>query len=289
MKIRRLWLIVFAVATVASPASAQLFASRGSAIASGHVHINTADAAEQKRFWHVLGGETVQFYDMEVIQFPNLVILFNDQKPTGGTRGSSLNHIGFEVPDVRETVRKIKAAGYQIVTQTEVSGGRAKGEIFHSASQNVDLAFLLGPEDMKVEVMESRKLDRPVIAHHFHVAAPDVEAVRDWYVKTFGARPDRRGAFEEALLPGIRVTLLQADKVAGTKGRVIDHIGFEVNGIKQLCDELKKQGVELDPPYNPIPRTRSATAYLHDPVGTYIELTEGLDQIGGMGRGAKLE
>ena len=124
MKIRRHLLTIPVVALMASPASAQLFASRGSAIASGHVHINSADPAEQKRFWQLLGGKVVEFYDGELIQFPNLVITIDEKKPTGGTRGSSVNHIGCEVPDVRETVGKVKAAGYAPHSHADYEPGK---------------------------------------------------------------------------------------------------------------------------------------------------------------------
>lgn len=282
-------LFVAIVAALSSvPAPAQLFASRHAAIASGHVHINTADFDEQKRFWHMLGGQTAHLHGTELIQFPDLLILFNHQKPTGGTRGSSVNHIGFEVRDVRETVRRAKAAGYEIVTQQEVSGGQAKGEIFHSVGQDVYLAFLMGPEGLKVELMGNPKLEQPIIAHHFHLAAPDVYAVRDWYVSTFGFTPETRGKFEESRLPGIRVSMLQEESVTGTSGRVIDHIGFEGNGVRHLCEVLSKRGAKLTKPYTLSPKLKTASAFLQDPVGTTIELTEGLKQVGGIGPGAPL-
>ena len=276
-------------ALVSIPAQGQLFASRDAAIASGHIHINTGDVAEQMRFWQTLGGERAQFHGLEIIQFPDLLILFTNKKPTGGTRGSSMNHIGFEVRDVRGTVQKAKAAGYEVVTQTEVSGGRAKGEIFHSVGQNVYLAFLLGPEGLKVELMGNPHADKAIAAHHFHLAAPDVAAVRDWYAKTFGFAPGQRGVFEETRLPGIRVSLQQEDGVAPTAGRVIDHIGFEVKGIKSLCDVLVNRGAVLTRPYTPLQKLGSAVAFLRDPVGTDVELTEGLRQVGEIGPAAPLE
>lgn len=269
-----LWTLPLLAAMLTPPAAAQLTASRTAPIASGHVHINTADVAEQKRFWQMLGGKVVRWKGEELMQFPDLLILFNKQKPTGGTRGSSVNHIGFEVPDVRETVRKAKAAGYAIVTQTEVSKGQAKEEIFYSKAVDVYLAFLMGPEGLKVEIIGNPKLDKPIVAHHFHLAAPDVVDVRDWYVRTFDFTPNKRGAFEESIAPGVRVSMIEEAGIVGTKGRVIDHIGFEVTGLSSLCDRLKTAAPSADP------KIGASSAFLQDPVGTRIELTEGLKKVG---------
>jgi catechol 2,3-dioxygenase-like lactoylglutathione lyase family enzyme len=58
---------------------------------------------------------------------------------------------------------------------------------------------------------------------------------------------------------------------------MLDHIGFEVINLKAFCGKLEANGVKLDAPY----RTHAdgvATAWLTDPWGTSIELTEGLRQ-----------
>ena len=43
--------------------------------------------------------------------------------PGGPTKGSSLNHIGFSVPNLRQVVDKIKANGYRMVTAEEAPAG----------------------------------------------------------------------------------------------------------------------------------------------------------------------
>lgn len=64
--------------------------------------------------------------------------------------------------------------------------------------------------------------------------------------------------------------------IVGTKGRVIDHIGFEVENLEAFCKQLEAKGIKLDVPYRKIPNLGIAVAFLTDPQGTYIELTEGL-------------
>jgi catechol 2,3-dioxygenase-like lactoylglutathione lyase family enzyme len=62
----------------------------------------------------------------------------------------------------------------------------------------------------------------------------------------------------------------------GTKGRSIDRIGFEVKGLAAFCKKLEAQGVKLDQPYGPVRGTKLKSAFITDPVGTRIELTEGM-------------
>ncbi len=79
-------------------------------------------------------------------------------------------------------------------------------------------------------------------------------------------------------MPGININFSSAERPAvPTKGRMLDHIGFEVINLKAFCGKLEANGVKLDAPY----RTHAdgvATAWLTDPWGTSIELTEGLRQ-----------
>jgi hypothetical protein len=64
----------------------------------------------------------------------------------------------------------------------------------------------------------------------------------------------------------------------GTKGRTLDHIGFEVRNLEAFCKSLEASGVKLDSPYRKIPNLGIAVAFLTDPQGVYIELSEGLDK-----------
>jgi predicted enzyme related to lactoylglutathione lyase len=103
--------------------------------------------------------------------------------------------------------------------------------------------------------------------------------MQSWYVKTFGAKPvEARGSNTAAELPGVNLTFSKDEmNVAGTKGRSLDHIGFEVKNLQAYCKKLEAAGVKLDQPYHQIPNSKVWVAYVTDPAGTYIELTEGLD------------
>jgi hypothetical protein len=51
-----------------------------------------------------------------------------------------------------------------------------------------------------------------------------------------------------------------------------------VKNLEAFCKKLEANGVKLDVPYKKIPAAGISLAFLTDPFGTYIELTEGLDQ-----------
>ena len=63
---------------------------------------------------------------------------------------------------------------------------------------------------------------------------------------------------------------------APTKGRSFDHIGFEVKNLEAFCKKLEADGVKFEMPYRDMPALGLKIAFLVDPEGTRIELTEGL-------------
>jgi catechol 2,3-dioxygenase-like lactoylglutathione lyase family enzyme len=114
---------------------------------------------------------------------------------------------------------------------------------------------------------------------HVHLAGPKVEEMQAWYAKTFNAKAGKRGAFLAAELPGVALTFLPTtEPVAGTRGRALDHIGFEVKNLEAFCKNLEAQGVKFDRAYGKAGALPLMIAFFTDPFGTYIELTEGLDK-----------
>lgn len=84
-----------------------------------------------------------------------------------------------------------------------------------------------------------------------------------------GAERGMRGSFQEAELPGVNLTFsLSAETPAGTRGTVLDHIGFEVDGLDAFCRELEARGVVFDRPYAEISALRLGVAFFTDPFGT---------------------
>jgi catechol 2,3-dioxygenase-like lactoylglutathione lyase family enzyme len=131
-----------------------------------------------------------------------------------------------------------------------------------------------------VELVENKAATSPAAMHHIHFATQQVDDMKAWYVKVFGAKPGMRGSFQAADLPGVNLTYSPSpDAVAGTQGRSLDHIGFEVKNLEAFCKTLEAMGIKLERPYTQVAALGIAIAFIRDPWGTYIELTEGLDKV----------
>jgi len=142
-------------------------------------------------------------------------------------------------------------------------------------------ALLTSPEGVTIELRGGAESQEAVRMERldFRTVAP-VET-RDWYVKTFGAESGAlAGATPQiyiAQLPGLTMYFAKADAApAGTRGRGLDHIGFEVKNLEEFCKKLEAAGQKFDRPYGRLPNSTTAIAFLTDPWGTYIELTENL-------------
>jgi catechol 2,3-dioxygenase-like lactoylglutathione lyase family enzyme len=280
-------LVVLAVLVLAPapPASAQLLAAKDGPIVYGHHHLVVSSVADQKKFWvDALGGVPLSIANREIVKFPNALMFLTAGMPSGGSRGSTVNHIGFSVPNLRQTVDKLKAAGYKMVTATEAPAAvKVQDDIGLTSGGDVSgIAYVIGPDDIKVEIVERKMQTMPIVSHHVHFFSQKPEEVQAWYVKTFGskARAAATNGIIGSDLPGIGLSVSNSPApVVGTRGRVIDHIGFEVKGLEAFVKKLEAQGIKLDRPYTPVPALGISIAFITDPWGTYIELTEGLDKI----------
>jgi catechol 2,3-dioxygenase-like lactoylglutathione lyase family enzyme len=271
------------LSAVTSTASAQLVAAKDGPIVYGHHHVNATNLEEHKKFWSTLGGTVVKIgtNQVEVLMFPNVLVFMRAQAPTGPTKGTTMNHIGFAVPNIRQMVDKVKAAGYPIVTREELPADQeVKDGLAFIANQKTSIAYTMGPDNNKVEFVENKALTMPIALHHIHFAGQHVDEMKAWYVKVFGAKPGVRGSFQAADLPGVNLTFSpSAEPVVGTQGRALDHIGFEVKELEAFCKKLEAMGIKLERPYTKVPALGIAIAFIKDPWGTYIELTEGLDKV----------
>src|ERR1700675_2671764 len=118
-------LLDLSLIAIAGPASAQLLVAKDGPVVYGHHHLNTTNMAAQKKFFvDSLGGTVVKFgaNQQEIVKFPNVLIFFRPmQAPTGGSIGTTVNHIGFSVPDLRPVIDKIKTNGFRMITRSEVA------------------------------------------------------------------------------------------------------------------------------------------------------------------------
>jgi catechol 2,3-dioxygenase-like lactoylglutathione lyase family enzyme len=229
-------------------------------VSIGHVHVNARDLEAQQRFWPQLGGTLVHNEKIQMVQFPGMFINLRTQAPTGGTVGSTVNHIGFHVKDLAYWVPKWETAGLKV-----------------EAGANPKQKFLTAPDDIRVEIIEDSTIATPVAMHHIHMYVPDPLATQAWYIKNFGGTAGKRGQYDTVNVPGTELTLAKSEPQAPTKGRAIDHIGFEIKNLDQFVKNLEANGIHTDAPIRTSGNaSKLRLAYIVDPWGTNIELTEGL-------------
>jgi catechol 2,3-dioxygenase-like lactoylglutathione lyase family enzyme len=199
-----------------------------------------------------------------MLKFPGVFIVVQKARttPTEGSDGSTVNHFGFLVKNYDDIKAKLSGAGLSFSMDRP---------------ENRKLIAVF-PEKVRVEFIEDTTLKTPLAFHHIHLAAMDPESLRQWYVKTFGGTAGKRDTFVSAFFPGGEVDVIKSPTApAPTKGRSLDHIGFEVKDLESFCKKLEADGVPFDMTFREMPQLGGLKiAFILDPVGTRIELTEGL-------------
>jgi catechol 2,3-dioxygenase-like lactoylglutathione lyase family enzyme len=253
-----------------TPAFAQLVGPNQVGVTMGHVHLAVKDVDAQKQFWiSVMGGTLVKNGPLELIQFPGVFIMLRKAEPSGPPAGTIVDHFGFVVKDMPAALARWKAA-----------------DIKTEPTENPNEVYVLAPDGIRLEVYGEPALPTPVSMNHIHFRPSDIPAIKAWYVKAFGANPGRRpcvgcisrpSMIEADDLPGVNLSFSPGNKLPlPTKGRSLDHIGFEVKDLDAFVGSLEAKGIHIEAPVRQVPGTKVKIAFLTDPWGTYIELTEGL-------------
>lgn len=255
---------------LAASAEAQLGERNRLGIRMGHVHLRVSDLEAQRHFWTaVMGGTVVRNGSLELIEFPGVYVILAPEEVQPAPAGRLLDHFGFIVKDMPAALARWEAAAVDT-----------------DPTENPNEVYVLGPDGLRVEVYGEPALSTPISMNHVHFYPPDIPAIKSWYVRVFGANPGRRPCvacvsrprmIEAVDMPGVNLSFSPAEtRRVATSGRAIDHVGFDVADLDAFVRMLEAEGVALDGPVRQLPGTRVKTAFLTDPWGTRIELTEGL-------------
>ena len=261
------------------PALAQIAPPNDAGVAMGHLHYVVRDVEANTAFWVALGGEAKRVGETVVVTFPDVLVLLDEGESSGGTEGSILNHMAFRV----QSLADVAAAGFEFEDRgsgvTNIfTPEDERIELFDDTSQNLTFTRDDGAADPVAE-RHNEPLDGTVRAHHLHLYLIDdaVEEAQAWYAAMFGGAPGIRWRYDAIDVPGINFNFSYNPDAGGapTKGRMLDHIGLEVEDLERFCRDLETRGVTFDVPYR---RGESGIGYafLTDPWGVTIALTEGL-------------
>jgi catechol 2,3-dioxygenase-like lactoylglutathione lyase family enzyme len=263
----KLLLTTVALLLLVSPAHAQLAVPNEAGLTYGHVHLNVADVELHKRLWvEHFGGTVTQKGSLVAVRLPGLLVALSGREPTGPSQGTVMDHFGFKVRNIEEFLDKWRAAGYP--ADPEFTGAEGQTN-----------AYVTVPDGIRVELQEDQMLPVEVAGYHVHFRTPDYEELLAWYVDIFGLEQRPRGSIPTTTnVPGMNLSFGTASEaLLPTQGRAIDHIGFELDDLEAFCEQLKAKGIEFQVEFREIDSIELKIAYIVDPSGVRIELTEGYD------------
>ena len=263
MKTTVLVTLIFVLTLTAGTAAAQPAPFNEVGVTMGHWHIASKDVEANKKLFLAMGGKLFMPGGNPLIMFPGTYINLNlgDQKGEGGTQGSVVNHVGFIVNNVQQRVAQWKAAGVRVLP-----GG----------NNRLDQAFVETPDGVRIEILEDKTQSMPIRNEHVHLSLPESEIPRAqaWYAKTFGGKPGTRNNAPVVDIPGVQIRFANADtKQTPTRGRVLDHIGFDVKDHEAFVKKIVAEGIKLDEPVRKAANGSTLT-YITDPWGTRIEIIQ---------------
>ena len=232
------------------------------------------------------------------MKFPGVFIFLTKGSPSAGSYGGVVNHVKFLVPDVDAAVARWKAGG-------------ATAEAVISEYGRNPIGWAYTPDNLKIRFNPDKTLAVPIgrPGVQLWVTKSAVPEMQQWYIRTFGGKsvtPANNGGSINGIA-GFQVTVTSSgetpqartprgvgmmngalpdqafvNKLAQpgfslpTKGRTLDHIGFEIANLEAFCKKLASSGVKFDEPYSKTRHKDFASARFTDPWGVSIELTEGL-------------
>jgi predicted enzyme related to lactoylglutathione lyase len=268
--VTRLFVALSLASTLAAgAASAQPYTPNAEGVTMGHWHLNSVNMEANKKLFTAMGGKPSGPEErLPRVVFPGVVVILvpgsPQPPPSGGTVGSVVNHVGFTVQNVQESAAKWKAAGVPVLPGN---------------NNRVDQAYVVTQEGVRIEILENKNQKYPIQNEHVHFFLPEAQVAQSeaWYAKIFGAKPSTRGANNAPVadIPGVQLRFNKAAEAQSpTKGRALDHIGFDIKDLQAFIKKLEANGIKLDRPYTKNPTNGSALAFITDPWGTYIELNE---------------
>ena len=245
--------------------SAQPMPFNDAGVTMGHWHLNSRDVEANKKIFVAMGGVASKPGDFDIVVFPRLTIILHlrpgSPPAEGPTEGSVINHVGLIVQNVQEAMARWKAAGVPVVP----------------GNNRLDQAYVNMPDGLRIEVLEDKAQAEPVRHEHVHFFLPAavIPQSQAWYAKHFGAKPGVRNDAPVADLPGVQLRFAKTDKaLVPTRGRILDHIGFDVKDLKAFLAKLEADGIKIERPYTFNEKTGEALAFISDPWGVSIELNQ---------------
>jgi hypothetical protein len=171
----------------------------------------------------------------DAVQFPGVRVNLSlgNAPGAGESVGSLVNHVGFIMNNVQEQTAKWKIIGVPVLPGN---------------NRRLDQAFVVMPTACASKSWTRRMPIRH--AHvHFLLSEAEIPKAQAWYAKTFGGKAGNRNNAPVVDIPGGQLRCAKADTLqAPTKGRVVDHFGFDVKDLQVFIKKIAAEGIKLDEP-----------------------------------------
>jgi hypothetical protein len=130
---------------------AQLYAPNEAGVSMAQWSTLVRDVEATKKFWMMLGGVPIKIDGTDVMKFPGVLVFLVQGAPTGGSRGTPVNHVGFGALSVQKLFTKINAEKAADVKVRQPTKSPLNGQ---------DVGDVYSPDDLMIEVTEEAGVAR---------------------------------------------------------------------------------------------------------------------------------
>jgi catechol 2,3-dioxygenase-like lactoylglutathione lyase family enzyme len=232
-----------------------------------HVHLNSVNPEAAIDFYATHFNATRDRFEGKApaVKAQGKWLLFNKvNQPPAWPIVSSLYHIGWGAPDMQATYKRLVDRGVRFETPlTDIS------QVLEAPAGRGFFAYVDGPDRALIEINGARD----DTFQHVHFLSGDPVTTGQWYLKHFNAastnpNPPREARTHNGLqiypfmgadLDGIRFYWYPKafgqgsypeawkgrSEFAPSRGRVIDHIAFSIEGLDRALARLEADGVKV--------------------------------------------
>jgi catechol 2,3-dioxygenase-like lactoylglutathione lyase family enzyme len=261
-----------------------------------HVHLNSVNPAAAIEFYATHFNAARDRFQGQVpaVRTDGKWLLFDKvNRPPAWPVVSALYHIGWGAPDMPATYKRLGDRGVRFETPlTDIA------QVLEAPAGRAFFAYVDGPDHALIEINGARD----DTFQHVHFLSADPVATGQWYLKHFNAtstnpNPSREPRSHNGLqiypfmgadLDGIRFywypkafgqgSYPDAWKArtdfASSRGRVIDHVAFSVDGLERAIAKLEADGVKVLQRPKPTLNGLMRSAFVAAPDGVELEIVQ---------------
>src|SRR4029453_941659 len=155
-----------------TPAPALPFAQSGYADLIDHIHLAAPDQTKAVEWYHTHFNAELTPEGTDRAMLGTTRLIFQKSESPKPSTGSILGLLGFSVPDVDGTVKKLQGAGVKVVMPAMTMYG-------------VKMAQVVDPWGRLIDVVQDSK---KIGLHHIGLVSSDPAATLAWFAETFGGK-----------------------------------------------------------------------------------------------------